>query len=347
MRKTVLGLAIGALALAMSADAGACSRSPYNFARDPIIADYVRSAAFIDLARVQSASPILPGAYEPDLYRFESYRYVFTVVETLYGNGPATFSYIASDPIPAARPPECEGLDTLEEVRGLPRCEHHFSSQAVFERITVEAQNGRRDWPEFFHISSYHTNGQGGVRPLVIQDGTSCTVAESYIEGATYLVFRDENGSVMNSHGLNLQLISQHDDALVQAVEYFLANPTENRLPAISPQEVFSHMPTVGIFSPEECSENSDYLPPMFYGIDQISGEEAAFFISRNNEITCQIGDIYVGFGAYDESSYFYAVAVENGMVDLSGIPSQFRIEPIEVPLEDVILRLSEEAETP
>ena len=43
---------------------------------------------------------------------------------------------------------------------------------------------------------------------------------------------------------------------------------------------------------------------------------------------------------------YISPLPIRDGMVDLSGIPSQYRIEPIEVALEDVISWLSEEAET-
>lgn len=346
MRTAALGLAAGALALAVSAEAGACSRSPYNYARDPIMAEFVRDAAYIDLARVQSASPLLPDAREPDIYQFESHRYVFTVVESLHGNGPSSFSYNASDPIPVPRPPECERLDRSEDVRGLSRCEQYHSSRAVFQRITEEAQSGRHNWPEFFYIGPYHFNGQGGIQPLQIAEWTSCTLAESYIEGETYLVFRDENGEVMDSNGLNMQLITQEDDALVQAVEYFLANPSEDRLPAISPHEVISRLSAVGIFSPETCSENSDYLPATFFAVDLVSQDRVRIFVESQNEIICSLGETYVGFGVYDWHSYFHIVFVEGGMVDLSGIPSQYRIEPSEVPLEDVISWLSEEAET-
>lgn len=37
---------------------------------------------------------------------------------------------------------------------------------------------------------------------------------------------------------------------------------------------------------------------------------------------------------------------IRDGMVDLSGIPSQYRIEPIEVPLDDVLSWLSEPEDT-
>tara|TARA_R110002072_G_scaffold148878_1_gene296517 strand:+ start:319 stop:1383 length:1065 start_codon:yes stop_codon:yes gene_type:complete len=336
---TLIGLAAAA---ALTAEAGACSRSPFNYARDPIIADFVRSAAFIDLARVQSASPLLPGAREPDRYRFESYRYVFTVIESLKGTGPASFDYIASDPIPATRPPECEGFATWEDVQGLSRCEYHYLSQAAFERITAEAESGRHDWSAFFYIGPYHLNGQGGVRPHQIAEWTSCTSAESYIEGATYLVFRDEEGQVLHSRGLNMQLIAREDDALVQAVEFFLANPSESRLPAISPRDVISQVPIVEVFSPEACSERSEYLPAITFGIDQTTGESISYFVGRQNETLCRVDDTYLGFGAYDQHSFFYVLPIRDGMVDLSGIPSQHAIEPREVPLTDVIAWLSE-----
>lgn len=368
MRKLAMGLAVGGAALAMSAEAGACSYRDINNASEPIMATLVRDAHSIALARVTFVDALPPSQrqFGPNV---ETHEYVFEVDRYLKGEGPRFFNYRASSPFPPARPDHCDGFE-LEAYDAHARnadCLSDRMHQATYARAIEVAESGRDDWERFFWIAPFHHNGQGGISPPE-QGGGDCSWAESYEVGQSYLVFRDAGGGVIQTHGLNLQLITREDDHWLAAVEYFLANPEQGWLPAISPESFLNlySFAAVGVY--RRCPAFrprtfDDRYPSSEIGDVEflIRGQDesripTSYSDFRNGGSLTDITDCPEG-GRYlfldDDGStdltrmpYISPLPIRDGMVDLSGIPSQYRIEPIEVALEDVISWLSEEAET-
>jgi hypothetical protein len=360
MRKLAMGLAVGAAALAISAEAGACSYRYVNHAEEPYMADLVRSAHTIELARAVSVTDLLPDArrYGPNV---ETHRYFFAVEETLKGPEVVYFNYNASAPFPPVEPPECVGLER-EWGNGsdpvMRSCYAYDSARNAYAIGLLEAAAGHENWVRFFEAAPFHHNGSGGILPPE-QSGGDCSWAESYEINQIYLVFRDQSGAVIATNGLNMQNIALDGDAWLEAVRFFISNPENDWLPAISSETLFEAPVLSGIVRATQCLERPDGLFEAELELDDVfhGGRYPEFadmfltmfhFAPRTRFLgTCQSGQRYLSLTTSQHNFPLIPILPidENGMVDLSGVPSQYRIEPSEVSLEDVILWLSEETD--
>ena len=366
MRRTLLGIAAGAMALALSAEAGACSRVFQNRAYDPIIADMVSAASSVEIARLISVAP-LPRQDGGASQAVETHDYRFQTIEFLHGSAGTDFNLHAGPPLGATIPDEClENGEFRIPIAG-EICLNVAASHFGTVQTETLAASGHRDWSGFFWFSSIHDGFEVDI-PASYPVSSSCSSAFGLLPGMTYLVFRDESGVPFDGRGLNFRPVSQADDEWRRAVEFFIAHPEEARLPAITPETVLAryNFAAVGVYHrcPAFRPRTFDsHHPTSEIGAVEIliRGEDDSrvptnYADFRNGGTWADISDCPEG-GRYlflDDrisSDFLFIpdirpIPIREGMVDLSGIPSQYRIEPIEVPLEDVISWLSEEAET-
>lgn len=359
MRKTMLGLAVGGLALVGCQDAAssaeACVRMGPGVGSGPHMANLVRGAHTIELAHVSSAIPLS----ESEVQHYPSHmthEYTFVVETTLKGPQEDRFTYRASIPFPPVEPAGCVGLERswpADHGSLMMSCLQYDQGRLGYERANDLAQSGHEDWRSFFHISDYVRNGVGGI-PASGLPGVGCDWAESYEPDQSYLAFRNADGEVIFTYGLNLQPVIRSDDAWLIAVRHFLANPDANALPPIDNRTYFRGHDTYVVFETSSCSigENTSYQAALevvgsSFRRNLQAGDDAQFFnvpTAHEGLSDCDVGDQYL-FVITDILPHhplppFFPI--RDGMVDLSGIPSQYRIEPSEVPLEDVISWLSE-----
>ncbi|GJL97831.1 MAG: hypothetical protein DHS20C06_16480 [Hyphobacterium sp.] len=352
MIRTSLSLAVGAAALVMSADAGACSYRYVNYAEEPYMAELVRSAHTIALARVTFVDALrqTERQFSPNV---ETHEYIFEVLEYLKNDSGRFFNYRASSPFPPILPADCEGfeLEDYDPHASNADCLPDHIHQVLYARAMGVAKSGRDEWERFFYAAPFHHNGSGGISPPE-QGGGDCSWAESYEINQVYLVFRDQSGAVIATNGLNMQSITRDDDAWLAAVQYFLAHPENNRLPARPVQFYFQGVDVYGVLEALECENQVRFEAVPFGDVDADIDEAwlTARFLGWHERVieNCEPGDRY--FSAIDSEIYYFHglpfLPIRDDMVDLSGIPSQYRIEPSEVPLADVISWLREEAET-
>lgn len=352
MRKALLGLAVGATALAISAEAEACSFRYVNYAADPYMAELVRNAHTIELARAISVTDLLTDArrYRPSV---ETHRYFFAVEETLKGPESISFTYNASAPFPPVEPPECVGLErdwgngSDPVMRSCFRYDYAQNSYAIGR---LEAEAGHENWNQFFEAAPFDHNGTGGISPPE-QGGGDCSWAESYEIGQNYLVFRDQSGAVIATNGLNMQPIARDDDVWLEAVRFLISNPEEDWLPAIPAETLFEAPVISGVVVATQCRERPDGMYDAELDLEHVYNggqypDLAEMYLAefrrppRSRFLdTCEPGQRYLALSSahYSRPLTPFMPIGDDNMVDLSGLPSQYRIEPSEAPLDEVL----------
>jgi len=367
MLKTGLTSLIGlAAAASLTVEAGACSYRDINYASGPYMAEFVRSAHYIDLVTVRDIT-LLPDDEQRFYELPQTHQYEFEIVDSLRGNESDSFSYLAGAPYPESEPQTCVGVnDAVERSRILP-CVVHDRIEGTREAGRRIAISGRQHWVLFNAIHPSYQDGMGGV--FDPRGGTSCAYAQSFERGVNYLVFRDENGDIIRSLGLNLQMITQDDDRWLQAVRYFDEHPEEDWLPAQSARDVLLRFNRVAEVRMDMCpgldgEELADFMATIAIVERLISGPNDRFVPTQYFEYAidrepmelddCTPGSRYLFLAQRNtiprasRMPFIPPLPIRNGMVDLSGIPSQHAIEPSLVPLDDVIAWLSDtENETP
>ena len=346
MRKLAMGLAAGAMTLALAAEAGACTYRDINYTSEPLMATLVREAHTISLARVTfvNAIPREQRHYYPNV---ETHEYVFEVDRHLKRDGQRFFNYRASSPFPPQMSDQCLNFDP-DEYDPLNRdrtCPDERMDQRLYEQVNTVANGGRENWGRFFWVAPFHHNGQGGISPPE-QGGGDCSWAESYEVGETYLVFRDADGEVVQTRGLNLQLITRDDDRWLEAVQFLIEHPEQDWLPAIPAENMVRRLHQSDVLAVTQCPGQTRRSLGMMTGTSQLSEDERRIMFIDDEQSNCQFGELVLVGQAGSIYGAHRLFPIRDGMVDLSSLPSQYRIEPSEVPLEDVISWLSEETET-
>jgi hypothetical protein len=301
------------------------------------MATLVREAYTISLARVTyvDAIPREQRQYYPNV---ETHEYLFEIEQTLKGESGRFFGYRASSPFPPETSDRCLNFDP-DEFDPLNRdrtCLDEHIDQRLYEQVKSIADGGREDWGRFFWIAPFHHNGQGGISPPE-QGGGDCSWAESYEVGETYLVFRDADGEVVRTRGLNLQLITRDDDRWLEAVRYFIENPDQEWLPAISAESVVRRMGSGDILTVTNCPGNAYRSVGLLEGTDYRTSEAQSMMISDIDRFQCARGDLVLLAPTSSIYQARRAFPIRDDMVDLSSYPSQYRIEPSQVPLDEVL----------
>jgi hypothetical protein len=294
----LLGLAAAA---ALTAEAEGCRYPRPTYLPGNSLAEYVRQPGAIVLARVVGVEP-LPAEERQYGSTTRTYRYTFATVEHLSGPSISGFTFDASRPIADISSYAC-GTQYDDPAE-----------RQVSERVCLseqghegwEALNYRTSMPSTGGIGGFSELPEGGEHMILISCGGETF---SFAAGETHLVFLDENGSVRPVTELNFRLIRSEDDDWLETVRYFLANPDEERLPPRRAEDVAVLLyPTVA----SDCSD------PNKFGC--APGQDARWFRFDDRA---------------DALVEPFAVIVSDDMVDLRGIPTQFEIEPEQVPLDD------------
>ena len=317
---SLIGLAAAAT---LTVEAEGCRIARLDIVHHPVMADLVRRAASIELARIGSAEAV-PDGTRGYASIWETHAYHFETIESLKGEEGAQFTHRASYPFQISPSDYC-----LDEE---PDCQAGQDARRQWQAAHAEADSGRFDWSEFrYRTTRPDMDGMGGIAPPMPSDRFIVGCGQNFQSfeiGQTYLVFRDADGVPLYGGGLNFQLITREDDRWLEAVQYFIENPDEDWLPAIPAREAVSWL---RLAHKNGCGGMTET------GIDVVCGNQLAVtyraFQSPANSLP-GLPEI--------------ALPISDGMVDLSGIPSQHAIEPSLVPLDDVIAWLSDtENETP
>lgn len=314
MRKLAMGLAVGALALAMSAEAGACRIARRDYVPPSGLWAFVHSASQVELARVVEAN-LLPSADRQFGSREQTYRYVFETIETLAGDNVSGFEYLGRSPVEGIAEIDCA---EVSERQGYGDALHHDLNP---ELAYCEAENGHRDWPALrYRIIREGMDGVGIVAAapelnysdrIIVECGGIYT--SSLIVGETYLVFRDANGEIVNGWGQNLQLIRRDNDIWLEMVRLFLEDGEAAHFPPIPAEMAASWLLDVDANnrlcqSRPPCESPTDYF--------RVQYQEIAEQASR--------GPASI------------SLPMRDGMVDLGHLPTIYQIEPQFVPINEL-----------
>ncbi|MEE2566265.1 hypothetical protein [Hyphobacterium marinum] len=319
---SLIGLAAAA---ALTAEAEGCSIRYTRFSSEPVLADFVRSAASIELARVVSveALPVEESQYGSVTL---THRYTLQSISVLFGSPDSQFELLGAAPV--------EDISNYTCGASLPDDGQDLEDQREIQARVCLAEQGHDGWSALrFMTNQTVPDGMGGISNYDPPDSVDSILvgcgnrSQSFAVGETYLVFRAEDGSVINGEGLNLRLIRAPRDQWLGAVQYFLSQPNADRLPAIAAEDTIAMMERVTADS-KECDRVRDG------------------FCNRNS--TAIWLRYYDAPWAESLPPFPFPLPIRDGMVDLSGIPSQHAIEPAQAPLADVIAWLSETpAESP
>jgi len=314
MRKTVLGLAVGALTLALAAEAEACRIARRDYVPPNGLWALVHSASQVELARVVEAN-LLPTADRQFGPGEQTYRYEFETIETLAGDSVSGFEYLGRSPVEGIAEIDCADVS---ELQGYGDTLHHDLNP---ELAYCEAENSHRDWPALrYRIIREGMDGVGIVpaspelnhsdRIIV---GCGGVYTSSLIVGEAYLVFRDANGEIVNGWGQNLQLIRRDNDIWLEMVRLFLANDEATRFPSISAEIAASWLLDVDAENVLCQSGPPCELPTNYF---QVQYREIAEQASR--------GPASI------------SLPMRDGMVDLGHLPTIYQIEPQFVPIDEL-----------
>jgi len=195
---------VSALALASLAgsETFACSYAPDNRSyserladrRGPQFAQWVRSAAFIEIAIPVSATPMADGR---PLRHGTEHEYTFTIVERLVGDGPGTYQMQLPSTVFALAPDESGNMQPEYWV----------------ERYQSEAEAASQ------HLWDWDAARLPEIgRPLY--GAGDCSMAIKFVIGLPQLVLRDVSGVAIGTVP-----IFGPDQPWLTAARYLLANP--------------------------------------------------------------------------------------------------------------------------
>lgn len=355
MRKTLLGVAAGVTALAISAEARACSRfhprpSEMEFGRTyeewwaesrfPRLAPMVRNSLHISVAIAVEVSPIQPARGDHqrrrnNLERQPEFAVEFFVVEHLFGE-------------------EIESI-TVERAGGLPVAPpSEWNESLVRNDVGYVAEIRSLD---------YHQFPAGAL----LRDSCGDATDAIFVAGWPYLIFQGASGEISAAIALAGENVTAHDAAALTFDDHVWVEMT--RIALENPQRDFVHQITIADFlrsrEPLEIIEVADCRYPSLrhvewlgsigrysletsrpgyptnmeellashfasprMGIDNYDppmneSDLAAFDAHRYEEVpfdaeSCQEGARFLSYGYLN-----YHAIDDNDVVDLTELPSQ------------------------
>lgn len=327
----IIGAAIGVLLA--GGPAQACVRNYSNLADQPLMAELVRKAAYVELAQVVSATRLSDEDVHDWEYARATHAYTFETIETLKGADVEAFTLYASDPATHDRPAECANIVTA----GIPpECDRASALNRVAESHEERAKARHQD-PRFFNwVRNQPRIAYGDVPEQPVEPaGCNNRGTISLLPGATYLVFRDADGVPLHD-GLNLEPVSHGDDRWLMAVRYLLDHPERDWL---EPRPVRQHIDEADDFElyplqdcelePVREGENA----PQFPVVDMMEARMRLRSSGFEYE-ACEDADQLLITDIARDAAFF----VRDGIVDFSTIKSQYEITgERNVPLEEVL----------
>jgi hypothetical protein len=324
MLKILLTTALGlTAAITVAVEAEGCRIQRTTFSSEPVIANFVHSAASIELARVVNVEPLpledrIYGTYA------QTHNYTFETVTVLYGHPDTRFRLLGADPVHQIESYLC-GTE-------IPTNIDNYDDHRIIQSRVCLSERGHAGWDTFLYRTNlWDSDGMGGVATYDRESGNVRLIigcgrpSKSFSLGELYLIFRSEDGTILDGGGLNLRLIRAPHDQWLEAVQYFVANPDARLLPAIPAEDAINLLERARSDTPECVGHNDAECDP------QTSAIWLRFRGAPWNE---------------GLSPTPFKLPVADGIADLSGIPSQHAIEPSQVPFTDVIAWLSEAPET-
>lgn len=332
-----------------ASDAEACRREFSNQAFEPIMADFVRSADSIYLARAIDVERIPDSEDEHSTYyRQLNHRYTFDVVSVIDGEARGRFEMLAGKPFDADEFTRCATARPQGEVRN---CEYFETNESTRLGAHVEAERGHLGWSQFYQISS----GTSFDAPSVYFGESAlqnyCGLSGPSFElGETYLIFTDDTMPLPRTEwgGLNFALITREDDLWLSAVRYFVRHQEATTLPPVSLDTWVDHIIAPGadieIVTPDACEviahNQIDFT--VTWGSGEVFDDTVRMRYPDNAAEAiathCEQGGQFAHIPrVIDEDQYYRAFMMEwaglppmpirDGMVDLSVFPGVLRFE--------------------
>lgn len=346
--------ALAASAALLTAPVDACQARPGNHAYEPVMAEFVRDHSEIYLARVVAAH-LAPTTEQVRPEIRPLYRYHFQVVETLKGAPVDEFEAVSTRPFTGELPLECTSSN-LDRHSGA--CRVAFSN-LIRRNASIElADNARRDWEAFYHLQPLDPPGMGTAETfhpdlLVIGCGND---QPGFEIGETFLVFRNGSEALSTRYGFNAHIIRRRDDAWLDAVQFFIANPSADYLPGRTVRESLAPFRPTDIVQFVAC-EQADPYPYLaeFSGatgteVHRVLEDTYIRFYQRDEDAGearehCAEGGYFLLFSGLDSARFNDEIwpfippfPIRDGMVDFTHLATQWQIEgPVEIPISEVI----------
>jgi len=334
MSKFILAASVAGIFLSSLSTAEACSIGYQNYSDRPVMADLVRSANSIELAEVVSASPLTFYESLHSTGPVRTHMYSMLVVEQLKGSATNTFEFRASTPLRTTPPSNCPDMTEYDGSFEQEECLRYYSEQFSRQNELETAQENHTKSSFWNDISSYDFPGEGGLF-------SDCSLQMGLEIGGTYLVFRDENEAPIWA-SLNFERIQNENDEWLNAVRYFLENPSRDRLPAKSVQSWVSEAGQAAIFERDEEGYCLLYhRTHSLRGSNRHNSSQNHPWDDLSIEEACEMADQLLITDHAGDSQY----EIRDGLVDFSNIKSQFEITgELQVPLETVISWFEDDA---
>ncbi|WP_417494997.1 hypothetical protein [Maricaulis sp.] len=224
---------VGGLALASLAgsEVFACSVLPDNRSysehladrRGPLFAQWVRSAAFIEIAIPVSATPMVDGV---PLRHGAEHEYTFTVVERLVGDGPSTYQLLLSSSEFALGPDDSGDMQPEYWV----------------ERYRSEAEAVRD------HLWDWDAGRLPDIG-LQLYGAGDCSSVIEFVIGTPLLVLRSASGVAMGTVPL-----FESNEPWLTAVRYLLANPEAAYGRHMSLEEYLRRQNAATVYEVTDCT---------------------------------------------------------------------------------------------
>lgn len=313
----------------------ACAIIYSNTADEPVMAQMVREADAVVLARIIGARP-LPLDDMRAIAVIESYEYTAQPVENLKGYTAGSFTFRASDPAGGTVPEHCGSTQRIFRQNETDPCRVAASLAASAERQQAEAARGH-DHVSFFADSGswYFSSNLSGAAARRPEIHSSCTTTRSFLEGQTYVLFLDQDGERMGvSSHIYMVPVSEPDDEWVAAVRYFAANPQRDRLPGTPMRDWISRAEQVSRIDVESC-DNETTLE--WHRVALSLPWEASVKTLHGNDLEVATAWAMHDTDAYDDCEPGQAFLITdhamdavfpiaNGVVDFTSVKSQFEI---------------------
>ena len=350
--KWMFGAACAVAASLVAPPADACRIARGNSAYHATMAGQVSAYPDIYLARAISVEP-----RATNVRPLRTFLYEFEVLETLRGQPLTRFQQSGAPPFPNEASPECVTAGFAPDNGA---CQTELKNLTWRHAAHASANAGRHNWDRFYTLRPNFRPGMGVAEvydPEIIIIGCGSRQA-SFELGETFLILRNENGAPIDRFGLNYQLITRPDDAWLNAVRYFVANETAERLPARSIRESLRPfgMPTLIQF--DDCANARAYSGAIVLGEPVapvmpwllLDNTLRISFFQRTDSIEearshCLAGGQFIAypetFGTPVDGVMHAAIPLfplRDGIVDFSHLATQWTLtEPMSVPLEDVL----------
>lgn len=328
-------------------DAEACRVHRDDYVYEPAMAKYVRSADNIVLARAIEAQPVNPDG--PSRY----YTYRFEVLESLKGNLEGDFYLNGKPPFDPVTLRACE----VDEPGGYhTACTIALSNEQIRQSAHRLAERGRDNWERFHYLAGgAWVSGMGAADhfdPDVITVG--CSSMASFELNQTFLIFADgSQRQIGDLLGLNHHLIRRDEDAWLEAVRYFISNPSRDYLPARSLQATLQEFGGPTVIEAKVCHHHMNLIARDVLELpDRHPGEwpDIAFPYPYDEQAAltarCEFHDQFLMFGGEVEELKYQAHSfsslplfpIRDGVVDFTALGAQWEIAgDRQVGLEEVL----------